>query len=264
MGVLNVTPDSFSDGGAYSSADDALRRVDEFVAAGVDILDVGAESTRPGSEPVSDDQQIRRLSDVVRGARRAHPNLPISIDTRSAAVARHAIELGADIINDVTALRDDPDLANVAAESESPVIVMHMRGQPKTMQRDPERIAYADVVEEIVAFLRERIAAAREAGVKKERIAIDPGIGFGKTTEHNLQILRRLGDLVALGHPVVVGASRKRFLGELTGQSDPRKRLAGSLACAVVAASSGVHVIRAHDVGPTKNAVRIATAIRTA
>lgn len=262
MGVLNVTPDSFSDGGRYADSEAALRRADEMVAGGAGIIDLGPESTRPGADPVSADEQIRRIRAVLPGIRRLHPEFPISIDTRCAAVAAEAIELGADVINDVSAMGDDEAMASVAADTQTPIVLMHMQGVPKTMQATPETIRYGDVVQEIAAFLKERIAFAESAGIGRGRIAVDPGIGFGKTVEHNLEIIRRLDELVGLGFPVVLGVSRKRFIGSLLDEPDPRKRLSGSLACAAAGVLAGVQVIRTHDVRETVEAVRVATAIR--
>lgn len=263
MGALNVTPDSFSDGGRLADAEAACGRADEMVAQGAGIIDVGPESTRPGSEPVPASQQIDRVAPVIRGIRRAHPDVPISIDTRLAAVAGEAIELGADIINDVSALRDDDDMVGLARDTQTPVILMHMRGRPKTMQSGPTNLVYADVVREIMNFLTERVAYAVEAGIPRQQIAVDPGIGFGKTVEHNLIIIQRIDELTALGLPVVLGASRKRFIGTLLDQPEPRDRLSGSLACAVAGVLGGAHVLRVHDVAQTVEAVRIAQAIRT-
>ncbi|RJQ72927.1 MAG: dihydropteroate synthase, partial [Desulfobacteraceae bacterium] len=186
MGVLNVTPDSFSDGGLFCDTDAAVRRAEEMAAQGADLIDVGPESTRPGSDPVPSVEQIARIRPIIAGIRRSHPRLPISIDTRSAVVAAEAIALGADIINDVSALRDDAGMSRLAAETGTPVILMHMRGRPKTMQADPASPAYDDVVNDIIEFLRERIAFAVERGISRERLAVDPGLGFGKTTAHNL------------------------------------------------------------------------------
>lgn len=264
MGVLNVTPDSFSDGGSFVDAAVAVRRAGEMVAEGAAIIDVGPESTRPGAQAVPADEQIRRIRDVLPDIRAAHSDVSISIDTRSADVAREATRLGADIINDVSALRDDPGMVHVVHETGAAVILMHMRGAPTTMQRDPRNLMYDDVVGEIMAFLEERAAFAESRGVARDRIAIDPGIGFGKTVEQNLTLMRRLDAFVELGLPVVVGASRKSFIGAVLKQDDPSRRLMGSLACAVAATLAGIHVIRAHDVAATVEAVRMAHAIRNA
>ena len=264
MGVLNLTPDSFSDGGLYVDPGNALRRVDEMVAEGVGLIDLGPESTRPGSDPVPDAVQIDRLRPVLEGIRKNHPRLPVSVDTRSAAVAATAIELGADIINDVSALRDDPDMVAVARDTNTPVVLMHMRGRPKTMQDDPSTLRYEDVVQDVICFLRERVAFAERSGIPREHIAIDPGIGFGKTTADNLRLINGLGSLTALGPPVVLGASRKRFIGRILDRDQAYQRIAGSLACAALAVSAGVRIIRTHDVRETRDVVRMASAIRDA
>ncbi len=262
--MLNVTPDSFSDGGRYARVDDALRRADEMVAEGVGVIDVGPESTRPGSDSVPADEQITRIKPVVFGIRRNHPRVPISIDTRIAEVACAAIDAGADIINDISALRDDGSMARLACETQTPVVLMHMRGSPKSMQADLGDDAYVDVVADVAAFLSERIAFAAEAGIPRDRIAIDPGIGFGKTAVHNLAILGHLDAFVRLGVPVLIGASRKRFLGTTTGSSDPRNRLSGSLACVAAAVLAGVQMVRVHDVCESVEVARVADAIRSA
>ena len=264
MGILNLTPDSFSDAGLYLDPRSALRRTDEMIAEGAGIIDVGPESTRPGSDPVSDAVQIDRLRPVLEGIRRNHPHLPVSVDTRSAAVAMTAIEWGADIINDVSALRDDRDMVAVARDTNTPVVLMHMRGRPKTMQADPSTPPYEDVVQNVIRFLRERVAFAERSGIPREHIAIDPGIGFGKTTTDNLRLIKELDAFVALGLPVVLGASRKRFVGQVLDRDQACERIAGSLACAAVAVAAGAHIIRTHDVRDTLDAVRMAGAIRDA
>ena len=264
MGVLNVTPDSFSDGGMHLDAQSALRRADEMIEEGAAIIDIGPESTRPGSEPVPVEEQIERIRSVVSGVRDRHPRIPISIDTRLTQVAAAAVELGADVINDVTALRDDETMADLARDTTTPVILMHMRGRPKTMQADPAEIVYDDVVTDIKAFLIERIGWAQQRGLDRRLLAVDPGIGFGKTTAHNLCIIQRLGEFTELGLPVVLGASRKRFIGEVLDRVAPSDRLSGSLACAAAGVLAGAHIIRSHDVGETVEVVRMAHAIRTA
>jgi dihydropteroate synthase len=264
MGVLNVTPDSFSDGGMHFDAATAVRRADEVVEQGAGIIDVGPESTRPGSDAVSPEVQIARIDRVIAAIREHHPRTPISIDTRSAQVAAAAIELGADIINDVSALRDDETMADVARDAGAPVILMHMRGRPKTMQADPAQLVYNDVVQNVKDFLAERIAWAKQRGLDCRLLAIDPGIGFGKTEAQNLTLIRRLADFTELGLPVVLGASRKRFIGKIVDRPDPKHRLFGSLACAAAGALVGAHIIRAHDVAETVEVVRMAHAIRSA
>ena len=262
MGVLNVTPDSFSDGGSYRTADDAIRRADQMVDEGAGIIDVGPESTRPGAAAVPPETQIERIVPVIRGLRARHPELPISIDTRSAIVARAAIEQGADIINDVSAMTQDAEMASLAAAAGVPVILMHMRGSPATMQAGLEDRSYTDVVSEIVSYLQERIASAEAAGIARHRIAVDPGLGFGKTVQHNLSIMSNIKSFTELSVPVVIGASRKSFIGTILDRPNPQDRTAGSLACAVAAVLQGAHIIRAHDVADTVQAVRIAAAIR--
>lgn len=269
MGILNVTPDSFSDGGAFADRAAAVAHAARMIAEGAAIIDVGPESTRPGAEPVPADEQIRRAVPVVEAIRRAHPQVVISIDTRLAPVARAAIAVGANIINDVSALRDDRAMGEVAAATGATVILMHRKGTSRTMQ-DGGGPQYDDVVGEICEFLRARMAFAESCGVRRDRIWTDPGLGFGKRVEHNLTILRHLDRFIALGAPLVVGASRKRFLGAVLGEGhpraaqEPRERLAGSLACTTMAALAGATVIRTHDVLATVDAVRMCAAVRDA
>ncbi len=254
MGVVNVTPDSFSDGGRYLDAQAAISHGEELARDGAEILDVGGESTRPGAEPVEEAEELHRVVPVIealagRGA--------VSIDTSKAAVAAAAIEAGARIVNDVTALRGDPEMAALCAERGVGVVLMHMPGNPRTMQDDP---SYDDVVDDIKAFLVARVEAVLAAGVVEERIWLDPGIGFGKTLEHNLELLRRLGELRELGRPLVIGASRKSFIGAVDG-SAVDARVGGSLAAAVLAAAEGADVLRVHDVAATAQALAIAAAV---
>ncbi len=258
MGILNRTPDSFSDGGRYADVDAALAHGVQMVREGAGIVDVGGESTRPGAAPVPVEEELERVIPVIRGLRARVP-VPISIDTSKAEVARRALDAGADMINDISALRFDPAMAGLAAAEDVPVVLMHMQGRPRTMQRAPH---YADVVWEVAAFLRERVSFARERGVRPHRLVVDPGIGFGKDMGHNLELLRRLDALVALGRPVLVGLSRKAFLGRLLDEGMPDARLEGSLAGATAAVLAGAHIIRAHDVAETCRAVRVAEAIR--
>ena len=262
MGVLNVTPDSFSDGGQFADADAAVRRACEMVEEGADIIDVGPESTRPGSAPIPAEVQIRRSVPVVRGLRERDDRIAISIDTHVAAVADAALAAGADMINDTSALRDDEAMAEAAARTGVPVVLMHRRGTPRDMQAGggPQ---YEDVIGEICGFFRERTEFAERRGIDRERILLDPGVGFGKRVEHNLLILRELHRFTELG-PVVVGASRKRFLGSILGIEDPVQRGAGSLACAAIATLAGAAVIRAHDVRATVECVRTCVAVRSA
>jgi dihydropteroate synthase len=250
-----VTPDSFSDGGEWFHYDQAVEHGGKLVAEGADILDVGGESTRPGAGPVSVDEELRRVVPVVRALRDA--GAQISVDTMKLAVAEAAVEAGATYVNDVTAFRHEPELAAFVAERGCDCCLMHMLGEPRTMQQDPR---YDDVVADVRAFLEERVAFALGEGVREERIMVDPGIGFGKTLEHNLELLRRLDEIVAIGLPVVVGTSRKSFLGRLTGREDPHERVAATLATTVLAFERGATVFRVHDVGPTRDALAVATA----
>jgi dihydropteroate synthase len=255
MGVVNVTPDSFSDGGLFLDADAAVEHGRRLAAEGAAILDVGGESTRPGAEPVAEDEELRRVLPVVE--RLAGGGARISIDTTKSAVARAALDAGADIVNDVSALRFDPELAGVIAGSGADCCLMHMLGEPRTMQQDPR---YEDVVSEVKAFLEERLAFATAAGIAEERVWLDPGIGFGKTVEHNLELLRRLDEIVAIGRPVAVGTSRKSFLGKLAGGRDEDERLPGTIATNVLALERGATVFRVHDVAQNADALAVAAA----
>ncbi len=255
MGVLNVTPDSFSDGGRFLDWDAAVAHGERLASEGADLIDVGGESTRPGSAPVPADEELRRTIPVIEGLAEAI-HAPISIDTSKASVAQAALEAGARLVNDVSALRGDPAMAALVAGSGVDLCLMHMKGEPRTMQEDPR---YGDVVSEVKAFLEERLEYAVSEGIEEGRIWLDPGIGFGKTLEHNLELLRRLDEIVALGRPVVVGASRKRFVGALTGRGEP-DRLAGSLAAAVMAYERGAWMLRVHDVAPSRDALAVAAA----
>jgi dihydropteroate synthase len=255
MGVLNVTPDSFSDGGEFLDPAAAVAHAERMSAEGADVVDVGGESTRPGAEPVPESDELRRVMPVIEQLA-ARGGIPVSIDTSKAAVARAATAAGAVLVNDVTALRGDPGMAAAVAESGADVCLMHMRGEPRTMQQDPR---YGDVVSEVSAFLEERLAFAVARGVPEERVWLDPGIGFGKTLDHNLELLRRLDELVALGRPVVVGVSRKSFLGTLTGRPQP-ERVPGGTAANVLAFQRGAHMFRVHDVRDTRDALTVAAA----
>jgi dihydropteroate synthase len=257
MGVVNVTPDSFSDGGAFADAEAAVAHGRALAAEGAGILDVGGESTRPGAAPVPELEEARRVVPVVGGLVAAGTEAMVSVDTSKAAVARAALEAGARIVNDVTALRGDPAMAGVVAESGAGLCLMHMRGEPRTMQEDPR---YDDVVGEVKAFLEARLAAAVDAGIAEERVLLDPGIGFGKTTAHNLELLRRLDEIVALGRPVVIGTSRKSFLGRLTGR-EVGERVPGTIATNVMALQKGASVFRVHDVAPVRDALVVAAAV---
>ena len=255
MGVLNVTPDSFSDGGRFVDPGVAVDHGRRLAAEGAVLVDVGGESTRPGAAPVSADEELARIEPVLDGLR----GLPISVDTSKAIVARRALELGAELVNDVTALRGDPDMAEVVAGGDAFVCLMHMQGEPRTMQVVPR---YDDVVSDVLVFLEERVAFAVENGVAEERICVDPGIGFGKTADQNLELLRRLDALRALGRPVLVGVSRKSSLGKILGEADATTgSLAASIAAAVAAFERGAWMIRAHDVRETVEALAVAAAV---
>ncbi|HWA54087.1 MAG TPA: dihydropteroate synthase [Solirubrobacterales bacterium] len=254
MGVVNVTPDSFSDGGRYLDAQAAISHGEELLRDGAEILDVGGESTRPGAEPVGEAEELRRVVPVVEAL--AGKGV-VSIDTSKAAVAAAAIYVGATMLNDVTALRGDAAMAGLCAERGVGVVLMHMPGNPRTMQDDPR---YGDVVDDVKAFLAERVEYALAAGIAEKRIWLDPGIGFGKTLEHNLELLRRLGELRELGRPLVIGASRKSFIGKVDGSS-VEERIGGSLASAVLAAAEGADVLRVHDVAETAQALAVTSAI---
>jgi dihydropteroate synthase len=254
MGVVNVTPDSFSDGGLYLDADAAIAHGEQLVRDGAEILDVGGESTRPGAEEVSVEEEVARVEPVVAGLAGA---ATVSIDTSKAAVAEAALDAGATIVNDVTALRHDPEIGALCAERGAGLVVMHMQGDPRTMQENP---VYDDVVDDVKAFLVERMEAAIDGGVAEERIWLDPGIGFGKTLGHNLELLRRLGELRELGRPLVVGTSRKSFIGKIDG-SGVGDRLGGTIASSILAAAEGADVLRVHDVAEAAQASRVASAI---
>ncbi|HEY3541058.1 MAG TPA: dihydropteroate synthase [Gaiellaceae bacterium] len=251
MGVINVTPDSFSDGGVHLDPDVAAASARAMIADGAAIVDVGGESTRPGSAGVTVDEELRRVVPVLERL----AGVPVSIDTAKAEVARRALELGGELVNDVTALRGDPELAGVVAESGAFLCLMHMQGEPRTMQADPR---YDDVVSEVAAFLEERLRFAVDAGIAEDRICLDPGIGFGKTVAHNLELVRRLDEIAALGRPVVVGFSRKSTLRTLTGSDD---LLGASVAAAVAAFERGATILRVHDVKPHVDALIVAEAI---
>jgi len=256
MGVLNVTPDSFSDGGGFLDAATAVAHGRLLEADGADIVDVGGESTRPGAAAVAPAEQIRRVVPAIEGLAAAGAQAQISIDTTRLSVAEAAVAAGATYVNDVSAFRHDPDLAGFVADRGLDCCLMHMRGEPRSMQSDP---VYEDVVSDVKAFLEQRLAAAVAAGVGEERIMLDPGIGFGKTVAHNLELLRRLDELVALGRPLVIGTSRKSFLGAITGR-DVGERLAGTIATNVLALERGAAVFRVHDVRPLADALAVAAA----
>jgi dihydropteroate synthase len=254
MGIVNVTPDSFSDGGQFLDAEAAIAHGRELMAEGADILDIGGESTRPGADPVDAGEEIRRVIPVIEAL--AADGARVSIDTTKAEVARRALDAGATIVNDVSAFRFDPELPAVVAEAGATCVLMHMLGEPRTMQKDPR---YEEVVTDVKRFLEERIAYATGAGVDEQSIWVDPGIGFGKTLDHNLELIARLDEIAAIGRPDVFGASRKSFLGKLTGRQVD-ERLAGTIAANIIAHERGARVFRVHDVGPTVDALKVAAA----
>lgn len=257
MGVVNVTPDSFSDGGLFLDASAAIEHGIQLAAEGATILDVGGESTRPGAEPIDAEEELRRVLPVIEGLASAGTGAQLSIDTSKAEVASAAIAAGATLVNDVTALRGDPSMAGVVAGAGVECCLMHMLGEPRTMQDDPR---YDDVVGEVKSFLAERLAFAVDAGIGADRVLIDPGIGFGKTAAHNLELLRRLDELVAMGPPVVIGTSRKSFLARITGHDELAARLPGTIATNVIAYERGARVFRVHDVAPVHDALLVTAA----
>jgi dihydropteroate synthase len=260
MGIVNITPDSFSDGGLHATTEAAVAHALELARQGADLLDLGGESTRPGSQPVPLDDELARVLPVVR-ALAAACDLPLTVDTSKSEVARQALAAGAHAINDITALQGDPQMAGVVREFGAGVVLMHMQGTPATMQRAP---SYQDVVAEVAGFLEARLQAAAEVGIAADQTVLDPGIGFGKTVEHNLRLLAGLGELRRLGRPVLLGASRKGFLGTITGRP-VEQRLAGSLAVAAFALTHGTaQVVRVHDVAATRDVVEVLDAINTA
>ena len=256
MGVVNVTPDSFSDGGAFLDREAAIHHGLRLAFEGADLLDVGGESTRPGAAPVSAEEELDRVIGVIAGIRARNRDVRISIDTSKAVVAAAALDAGAAYVNDVTALRGDPDMAALVAERKAGVCLMHMLGTPRTMQAEAR---YDDVVADVKAFLAERIEAAVAAGIARERIEIDPGIGFAKTIDHNLELLERLRELTDLGAPIVLGTSRKSFLGTITGR-ETAERMPATLATVVMGLERGAEVFRVHDVAPARDALLVATA----
>ena len=253
MGIVNVTPDSFSDGGLFLRAEDAVAQGRRLLGEGADLVDVGGESTRPGAAPVTAEEEIARTAPVVR---QLSPHGRVSIDTTKVAVAEAALSAGAKYVNDVSAFRFEPELAGLVADAGVECCLMHMRGEPRTMQDAPR---YEDVVDDVKAHLEERLEFATAEGVREERIHLDPGIGFGKTLEHNLELLRRLDEIVALGRPVLVGTSRKSFLGKLTGRGVD-ERVPGTIATNVLALAAGARIFRVHDVAPVRDALTVAAA----
>jgi dihydropteroate synthase len=259
MGVINATPDSFSDGGTINSEEEGLRQAMKLLGEGADILDVGGESSRPGAKPVSLREELRRVVPLIRRIAR-ETGIPVSIDTTKAEVARQAIDAGAEIINDITALRGDGRMARVAASAGVPVILMHMRGTPSTMQK--EDLAYGSLIGEIRDFLEDRIEKASSSGIQTDNLIIDPGIGFGKNVDDNLRLLHHLGEFKALGRPICVGVSRKHFTGKITGVTRPAERIEGTAAAVTAAILNGANIIRVHDVGTMKRVAAMADAIR--
>jgi len=254
MGVVNVTPDSFSDGGEFLDADAAVAHGVQIAGEGAAILDIGGESTRPGADEVPEDEELRRVVPVIE---RLAGTAKVSIDTRKAAVAERALQAGATIVNDISAFRHAPEIAGMVASAGAGCCLMHMLGEPRTMQKDP---SYDDVVDDVKAFLTERLEFAVGEGIPEERVWLDPGIGFGKTVDHNLELLRRLDEIVAIGRPVVIGTSRKSFLGRLTGGKPEKERLPGTIATNVIAWERGATIFRVHDVAELADALTVAAA----
>jgi dihydropteroate synthase len=258
VGILNVTPDSFSDGGDFLDPEAAAEQAATMLDEGADMLDVGGESTRPGSHPVSQEEEIRRVVPVLKRILSVRPEAVISIDTYRSGTATAALEAGASLVNDVTALRGDPRMVSVVERAACPVILMHMQGKPKTMQKEPH---YEDVVGEVRDFLAERAEYAVAAGVRPENVIVDPGIGFGKNLEHNLALLRNLDAVVDLGFPVLIGTSRKRFIERITGVQEARGRVSGTVATTVLAYERGATFFRVHDVRANREALAVAEAV---
>jgi dihydropteroate synthase len=258
MGILNVTPDSFSDGGSYFNHNSAVAHALQMVEEGADIIDIGGESSRPGSDPISAEEEIKRVVTVI-AAIRTKSDIPISIDTTKSQVAIKAFQVGANMINDISAGTIDPKMFGVAADYKAPICLMHMRGLPKTMQTG--KIIYGDLMAEICGYLKDRGELAIKAGVDREKILLDPGIGFGKTVEHNIEILKSLAKLKELNYPIVIGTSRKSFIGKILEVENPKERLEGSLATLAVAYRNGANIFRVHDVVSTRNFLRVLEAI---
>ena len=257
MGVLNVTPDSFSDGGRFSTVEAATRRAEEMVAQGADLIDIGGESTRPGADRVDAEEQIRRVVPVLEACRGLA--VTFSIDTTRSIVAEAALKAGAAIVNDVSAGQDDPAIFDVAARHDSPIVLMHMLGDPATMQQAPQ---YDDVVGEVEQFLAERVAACKAAGIAAHRILIDPGIGFGKTADHNWTLMGATARFCRTGRPVLIGASRKSFIGKLTGRTEAAERVFGTAAAVSWIVTQGAAIVRVHDIAEMVDVVKVATALR--
>jgi dihydropteroate synthase len=257
MGILNATPDSFSDGGRFAAADRALAHAREMAAAGADIIDIGGESTRPGAAPVTEEEELRRIIPLIERLS-AELTVPISVDTYKSSVARKALEAGASIINDISGLRFSPDMAKVAADFGAAVVIMHIKGTPRDMQQNP---VYTDVVGEVTAYLEEGIELAVRAGVDREKIMVDPGIGFGKNLEHNLTILNRLDEFKSLGRPIVLGTSRKKFIGTILDIPAPEQRVDGTAATVALGIERGAAIVRVHDVARMAQTARMTDAI---
>ncbi len=257
MGVLNVTPDSFSDGGQFNSRDAALKQVEQIFPY-IDMLDIGGESTKPNAQPVSAQEESDRLLPIVEAVRIAYPNLPISVDTVKASVAKMAIAAGADMVNDVSAGRFDPDMLPLIGKLQVPIFLMHMQGEPRTMQQNPH---YRDVIPDIQQFLNDAISVAKACGISQNLIAIDPGIGFGKTLEHNLQILKNLSTFKSIKAPLLLGVSRKSFIGKLCDRPDPRDRLFGTIAACSACIAGGADILRVHDPQQVSESCRVSDAI---
>lgn len=258
MGVLNVTPDSFSDGGLFFNEKKAIEHALRLIEDGADIIDIGGESTRPGSEPVSVEEEIRRTIPVIKAISR-EIKVPISIDTYKAGVAKHALDAGASIVNDISGLRFDPEMPKVVSEYNVPVIIMHIKGRPKDMQQNP---VYEALIPEIMDYLRISIRLANKFGISDDKIIIDPGIGFGKTFEHNLEITKNLKEFTLLGRPVAVGVSRKAFIGKILGDLPPSERLEGTAAAVAISIFNGANIVRVHDVKEMAKVAKVADAIK--
>lgn len=258
MGILNVTPDSFYDGGKYTRVDAAVRRGIELLEEGADIIDIGGESTRPGAEPVSEEEELRRVIPVIEELSK-RVKIPISIDTYKSKVAEEAINAGASIINDISGLRFDRRMPEVAAKYRVPVVLMHIKGTPKVMQQSPY---YRYLIPEIIEYLRESIVIAKEAGIDEELLIIDPGIGFGKLPEHNLEIIKNLKEFTKLGKPILIGVSRKSFISKVLNDAPPEERLEGTMAAVAISVINGANIVRVHDVAAISKVVKIADAIK--
>lgn len=257
MGVLNITPDSFSDGGDYNNLEEALQRAWALVEAGADILDIGGQSTRPGAKQISLEEELERVIPIIKRIRK-NLNIPISVDTTRAEIAQQAVRAGADIVNDISGGTFDGDMLTTVAELEVPIILMHIRGTPETMQHKTD---YEDLVGDIIAVLRERLAAAEKAGIARSRLLIDPGIGFGKTAAQNIELLRQLHQFQRLGVPILVGTSRKSFIGKIINQDDPKQRVWGTASTCCAAISQGADILRVHDLPQMWEVSKVADAI---